>query len=71
MTSPGRHSALFDGLPSGVEAVCQIAQGLIVHEFLTQRYGFKLSDERRATVHVRPVEEMLDRIVAEDSRELM
>ncbi len=70
MTAPGRHETLFDGLPSGVGALCEIAQGLIVHEFLTQQYGFELSDERRATVHVRPVEAMLDHIVAEDSRPL-
>ena len=70
LTSPGRHEALFDGLPSGIGALAEIAQGLIVHEFLTQRYGFELSDERRAMVHVRPVEEMLDHIAAEDSSPL-
>jgi hypothetical protein len=70
MTSPGRNEALFEGLPSDVGGLCEIAQGLVVHEFLTQRYGFELADERRAMVHVRPVEEMLDRIVAEDSRGL-
>ena len=70
MTSPGRRKALFGGLPSGVGALSEVAQGLIVHEFLTEQYGFKLSDERRATVHVRPVEEMLDRIAAEDGRRL-
>jgi hypothetical protein len=69
-TSPGRHEALFDGLPSGIGALCEIVQGLIVHEFLTQRYGFELSDERRATVHVRPVEQMLHHIAAEDGRPL-
>jgi hypothetical protein len=70
MTSPGRHEALFDGLPCGIGALSEIVQGLVVHEFLTQQYGFELSDERRATVHVRPVEEMLDHIAAEDSRRL-
>lgn len=70
MTSPGRHKALFDGLPSGIEALSRVTQGLIIHEFLTQQYGFELPDERRATVHVRPVEEMLDRIVATGSRQL-
>jgi Transglutaminase-like superfamily len=69
-TSPGRREALFDGLPSGIGALCEIVQGLIVHEFLTQQYGFELSDERRATVHVRPVEQMLDHIAAEDGRPL-
>ncbi len=70
MTSPGRHEALFDGLPSGIKALTKVAQGLIIYEHLTQQYGFELSDERRATVHVRPVEEMLDHIIAEDSRRL-
>jgi hypothetical protein len=70
MTSPGHREALFDGLPAGIGAVTEIVQGLIVHEFLTQRYGFELTDERRATVHVRPAEEILDRIAAGDGRAL-
>ena len=70
MTSPGRHKSLFDGLPSGAGALAAVAQGQIVHEFLTKLYGFELSDERRATVHVRPVEEILDHIAAVDSRPL-
>ena len=41
MTSPGRHGALFDGLPTGAGALSEVAQGLIVHEFLTQQYGFE------------------------------
>jgi transposase len=53
MTSPGRHKVLLDGLPSGIRALSKITQGLIVHEFLTQQYGFELPDERRATVHAR------------------
>jgi len=70
MTSPGRHKALLDGLPSGVEALCAVVQGLVIHESLTQQYGFELPDERRATAHVRPVEEMLNHIVATGSRQL-
>jgi hypothetical protein len=70
MTSPGRHEALFADLPAGVGALCEVAQGLIVHEFLTKQYGFELPDERRATVHVRPVEEMLGLIADGDSRPL-
>jgi Transglutaminase-like superfamily len=70
MTSPGRHEELFQGLPPDIAALSEVSQGLIVHEGLTQQYGFELSDERRATVHVRPVEQMLDRIAAEDDRPL-
>jgi hypothetical protein len=31
MTSPGRHKALLDGLPSGIEALCKVTQGLVIH----------------------------------------
>jgi hypothetical protein len=69
-TSPGRHASAFAELPAGVEALTEVAQGLIVHEHITTAYGFELPPERRATVHIRPVEALLDQILAEDSRPL-
>jgi hypothetical protein len=69
MTTPGDGKPLA-GLPRGPEAVASVAQGLVVHEFLTEIYGFVLSPERRATVHVRPVSGLLARITAEDRRPL-
>jgi hypothetical protein len=35
MTSPGRFAGLFADLPSDPGALARIAQGLVMHEFLT------------------------------------
>src|SRR5580698_4883390 len=69
-TSPGKHASAFTELPEGIAALTEVAQGLIVHEHMTRAYGFDLPPERRATVHLRPVAALLDRILAEDSRPL-
>jgi transglutaminase superfamily protein len=67
-TSAGKHASAFTELPEGIAALAEVAQGLIVHEHMTRAYGFDLPPERRATVHLRPVAALLDRILAEDSR---
>ncbi|WP_324802727.1 transglutaminase domain-containing protein [Stackebrandtia sp.] len=65
-TDPGRHSALLDNLPDDVAGLVEVVQGLLIHEFLVETYGDALTEERRATVHLRPVEAMLGAIVAAD-----
>jgi hypothetical protein len=70
MTSVGRHAALLDHLPGEVGELAAVAQGLLIHEHLVHAYGVTLSDERRASVHVRQVERLLDLIVAEDGAPL-
>jgi hypothetical protein len=70
MTSAGRHAALLDGLPGDVGELAAIAQGLLIHEHIAPAYGVTLSDERRASVHVRPVERLLGQIVTEDDAPL-
>jgi len=70
MTSAGRYAALLDPLPCDVAALAAVAQGLLIHEYLAHGYGVTLSGEDRASVHIRPVEQMLERIVARDDRPL-
>ena len=70
MTSAGVHAPLFDGLPREVAGLADVAQGLIIHEHIAPAYGVDLSDERRGSVHIRPVERILERLVAEDDRPL-
>ena len=70
MTAAGPYQPLLADLPRGVAALAGVAQGLIIHEHLAGLYGVTLSDERRATVHIRPVAELLARILAEDGRPL-
>jgi hypothetical protein len=70
MTSPGRHAPLLGGLPRDIPGLAAVAQGLLIHEHIAPAYGVTLSDEQRASVHVRPVERMLELIVARDDRPL-
>jgi Transglutaminase-like superfamily len=70
MTSPGRYASLLAGLPSDVAGLATVAQGLLIHEHMAQGYGVTLSDADRASVHVRPAEELLALIVARDDRPL-
>ncbi|GAA4596392.1 hypothetical protein GCM10023194_68490 [Planotetraspora phitsanulokensis] len=71
MTSPGRHERLFDAvIPRDVAGLASIGHGLIVHEHIAPAYGVELSDEDRGSVHIRPVERLLDRIAGRDDRPL-
>ena len=48
-------------LPAGLAALTEVAHGLIVHEHMAGMYGFELAEERRASVHIRPVSRCLTR----------
>src|SRR5207249_10554692 len=71
MTSAGAHAALFDELPRDVAALARIVQGLALHEFVASSlYGVRIPDERKSESHIRPLEKMLDRLLAIDARPL-
>jgi len=70
MTSAGRYTRLLPDLPSSVAGLAAVSQGLLIHEHMAHGYGVDLSDADRASVHIRPVEDMLAQIVARDSRPL-
>jgi hypothetical protein len=70
MTSPGQYAALIEDLPRDIAALAAVGQGLMVHEFMAADYGAPLSEADRASVHTRPVSELLAKIVARDDRPL-
>ena len=70
MTSPGRHAALLGDLPHEVAGLADVLHGLVIHEHLAELYGVTLTDDDRASVHVRPVEDLLGLIIAKDGRPL-
>jgi hypothetical protein len=70
MTSPGRYAPLLAGLPRDIPGLAAIAQGLLIHNFMVEGCGVTLSGEQRDSVHVRPVERMLELIMATDGRPL-
>ena len=70
MTSTGRYASLLDTLPRDIAALAAVAQGLLVHEHIAPAYGVTLTDEDRSSVHIRPVEQLLERIMTRDNRRL-
>jgi Transglutaminase-like superfamily len=70
MTSAGRQAPLLRDLPRDVQGLTAIAHGLLIHEHMARGYGVTLSESDRASVHTRPVEQLLEEIVAMDDRPL-
>lgn len=70
MTSTGRFAPLLEVLPRDITGLTEVAHGLLVHEHLAGVYGLTLTEEQRTSVHDRPVETLLEQIVARDDRPL-
>ncbi|PRY38115.1 transglutaminase domain-containing protein [Umezawaea tangerina] len=70
MTSAGRHSALLEQLPDDLAGLVSAGHGLLIHEHIAPNYGVELSAADRAPVHLRRVEDLLDRIASRDDRPL-
>jgi hypothetical protein len=70
MTSAGRHGRLFDALPNDVSELARIVPGLAIHQYMASAYGIAIPDERQSESHIRPVERILDRLLALDATPL-
>ena len=71
MTDPGKFLYLCNELPFEINKLCEIVQGLLIHEAQTHLYGVNISNRRKEKeLKIRKVEEMLDRIIELDDREL-
>jgi hypothetical protein len=70
MTDISRHAALLEALPDDIAGLAGVLHGLLIHEHIAPAYGVMLTDEQRASVHVRPAGDLLDLIVARDDAPL-
>lgn len=61
ITTPGRYADQYDTLPETIPQLCQVVQGLLLHEFHTNRYGVNLPEERKKESRLREVEKILQR----------
>jgi excinuclease ABC subunit A len=61
ITNPGRYSGLYEALPESIPELCQVVQGLLLHEFHTNRYGVNLPEQRKKESRLREVENILQR----------
>ncbi|MHC4536508.1 MAG: transglutaminase-like domain-containing protein [Planctomycetota bacterium] len=61
ITNPGRYADLYEALPDTILQLCQVVQGLLLHEFHTSRYGVNLPEQRKKESRLREVENILRR----------
>jgi hypothetical protein len=71
MTHPGRYQALIEVLPDDLPALARIIQGLQVYDVVAADfYGFAIPADRLAEIHIRPIEQRLERLIELDNRPL-
>jgi len=70
ISDPGKHSHLFDGLPTDISRLCEVLQGLLVHPHWAAIYGLTVPAEREEELQLRRVALMLNRILELDGRPL-
>jgi hypothetical protein len=70
-SDPGRHERLLDALPTDADGIARAIQGLVIYEHVAGPfYGCPLPDARRNESHIRPVEKLIDTVLALDDRPL-
>lgn len=70
VTDPGENAGLFAGLPSTIDGLCRVAQGLCIHYMDGETYGYEIPKERLPEIDTRYMEKMLARIIELDDRPL-
>ena len=70
MSDPGAHRSLFEHLPASVPDLVKLVQGVTIHVFWTERYGFKAPPERMDELQLRSMERRLARTLELDPRPL-
>ena len=53
MSDPGTFTTAVEDLPGAIAELVRVVQGLTIHVFWTERYGFSLPPERRAELQLR------------------
>jgi hypothetical protein len=70
MTDPGLYATALDALPTDLDALCGIVQGVLIHPFWTDSYGLSVPEERRFELELRALSQKLPRIFELDARPL-
>jgi hypothetical protein len=70
MTGVGQHAKALAALPADVAALAEIIQGIAIHQYMAEAYGFQVPEARKAESHIRAADGILDRILALDDRPL-
>jgi hypothetical protein len=66
ISNPGNYEYLFENLPTEIDELCKVVQGITIHVFWAERYGLKLSPKRQEEVQLRWMEKRLAHILELD-----
>ena len=69
-TNLSKHKGLLDSIADNPECICQVAQGLLVHDAWTEAYGFKVQFEELHAHTNMNMSDLLDKIISLDPRPL-
>ncbi len=70
MSYPGAYGSLYGSLPTSMAELVKLVQGVTIHVFWTERYGFKAPAERMDELQLRSMERRLACTLELDSRPL-
>jgi hypothetical protein len=70
MTSPGNYASLLQTLPRELAALTRAIQGLTIHEYMLDKYGVSVPEQRKRESQLRRLDHMLAALVARDPRPL-
>ena len=71
MTEPGRHQALFNGLPKEPGSLAAVVQGLALYDVVAgEFYKVDVPKARLAELHFRRIEQRIERLLELDPRPL-
>jgi len=70
MSDPGSCASLYENLPTSIPDLVKLVQGVTIHVFWTERYGFKAPIERMGELQLRSMERRLARTLEFDGRPL-
>lgn len=70
MTDPQDHASLFAELPDDLPALCRVVQGLLLHQYWAEAYGYSIPAGRASEYQIRDVAAKLARIRELDPRSL-
>src|SRR6185295_1923856 len=70
MSEPGMYVSLFENLPTSIADLVKLVQGVTVHVFWAERYGFNVPPERMEELQLRSMHRRLARTMELDSSPL-
>ena len=71
MSDPGTYVPLYENLPTSISELVRLVQGVTIHIFWTERYGFKAPPERMDELQLRSMERRLARTIELDPNPLI